>query len=89
VPAEAAEQIGADRMKEVIAIEVQGVDQRQRRIWSCHFRQRDGAVQCHDRTRRERHQVVVQLKNLPPVGLGGACGSTRRLPTGRIISRNG
>src|SRR6266540_610143 len=50
-PAQAAEQVGADGVEQVVALEVEAVDEGERRIRSLDLR--DRAVEGHDRARGE------------------------------------
>ncbi len=64
------EQVGAYRVEEIVAVEVlpiETIDECQRRSRSVDFGHRNRAVQRHDGTGRERHQLVVELDDLPPV----------------------
>ena len=70
VAAQAPEQVGTDRVEQVIAIEIEAVDERERRMRSVDFGHGDRAVQRDDRARRDRHELVVELQDLPPVRRG-------------------
>jgi hypothetical protein len=56
--AHAPEQIGADRVEQVMAIET--IDERQRRRRSFDLGQRNRAVESHDRAWRNRQELVVK-----------------------------
>src|SRR5215211_832396 len=49
VAAEASQEIGADGVEEVVAVEVEAVDERERRVGPVDLGHRDGAVQRDDR----------------------------------------
>src|SRR5689334_3018491 len=54
-------------MKEVIRVQVQRVDKRERSGRAIHFGNRHRAVERHYRTWRQRQQLVVERENLPPI----------------------
>src|SRR5207302_424136 len=70
------QQIGADRVEQVVAGEVEIVDQRQRGCGAVDLGDRDRAVQRNDRTGGQCGELVVELQDLPPVrrGSGGGVG---------------
>ncbi len=74
--AQTSQQVGADGMEQVVAVEVEAVDEGERRIRSFDLGHRDRPVERDDRGRGERQQLVVQLQDLPPVG--GGRGAARR-----------
>ena len=56
------EQVGADGVEQVVALEGEAVDEAQRRVRPVDLGHRDGAVEGHDRARGERQQLVVELQ---------------------------
>src|SRR5919108_1090578 len=68
--AQAPQEVGADRMEQVIAVEVEVVDERQRRIRSLDLRHGDRPVESYYRARGDREELVVEREDLPPVGVG-------------------
>src|SRR6266851_5760627 len=70
IPAEPAEQIGADRVEEVVAVQVRGqvVHDHERGRRSVDFGERNGAVERDDRAGCDGQQLVVELQYLRPVG---------------------
>src|SRR5258706_395576 len=70
IPAEPAEQIGADRVEEVVAVQVRGqvVHHHERGRRPVDFGQRDGAVERDDGAGTYGEQLVVELQYLRPVG---------------------
>src|SRR5207237_3386478 len=70
-------------MKQVIAIEIESVDNSERRGGSLDLGHRNGAIQRDERAWHELEQLVVELKDLLPVrGAGG-----RRVAVGGIDRR--
>lgn len=69
-------------MEQVVAIEVEAVDDGERRRWSLDLGLRDRAVEGHDRARGKREELVVQLQDLPPV-----CGGRGRRVTVDSVDR--
>ena len=60
--AEPAQQVGADGVEEVVAVEVELVDERERGLRPVDLGDRDGAVERDDRARREREELVVERR---------------------------
>ncbi|MGH3787098.1 MAG: hypothetical protein ACRDRG_11225 [Pseudonocardiaceae bacterium] len=54
-------------MDEAVVTEVEAVDEGECRVGSLDLGHRDRAVQCHDRARGQRHELVIELQDLPPV----------------------
>ena len=84
VAPQSSEQVGADRMEQVVATKVEAINEGERSIGTLNLRDRDCAIERHDRARRQRQELVVQLQDLPPVGVRrGRCvavdGVDRRL----------
>src|SRR5579863_6980834 len=69
--AEAAQQVGPGRVVQVVAVQVQRVDLRERGGGAVGLGQRDRAVERHHRGGRQGEQLVVQGKDLRPVGPRG------------------
>jgi hypothetical protein len=71
VAAEAAQQVGAGRVEQVVAVQprrTQVVHRRQARRRAADLGQRDGAVERDDRRGRERVELVVERQDGGPVG---------------------
>ena len=56
-------------MKEVVVVEVQLVDERERGVGAAQFGDGDGVVECDDGCRGDREEVVVEGDDLRPVGV--------------------
>src|SRR5438105_4433943 len=68
----AAKQVGVDDMEHGILVELELLDDRQRRVGSLDLGHRDRPVDRDDRRRREQLQLVVEREDLSPVRfLGG------------------
>ena len=72
VAVEANEQLGAGGVEQVIGVEVEGVDDGERRRRTFDLGEGDRAVERDDGVRGDREELVVELENLAPVGCG--CG---------------
>src|SRR5581483_634259 len=80
VAAEAAQQVGADGVEQVVAVQVQFVDQVERAARAVDLGDRDRAVQRDDWGGRVREQLVVEREDLGPVGVrGGRCVAVHRV----------
>src|SRR5438309_8479808 len=62
-----AEQVGADRVIEVVALEVQRVHQAEGGVRTLHLGEGHRAIQLYHRARGHDHELVVELEDLPPV----------------------
>ena len=71
-----AEQVGADGVEQVVAVERQAVDERERRRRPLDLGDRDRAVERDDRRRREREQLVVELHDLRASRSSAAVGAS-------------
>ena len=68
--ARGAQQIGADGVEQVVALERQGIETASAGAGTVDLGERDGAVQRRRRgPRGERDQLVVEREDLPPVGV--------------------
>src|SRR4029077_19233068 len=56
---------------QVVALEIEAIQNFQRRLGTFDLGDRDGAVQRHDCARRHRQELIIELQDLPPVGGGG------------------
>jgi hypothetical protein len=70
VAAEAAEQVGPDRVEQVVAVQLQAVHQGERGGRALDLGHRDGPVEGHHRARGHGQELVVEGDDLPPVGVG-------------------
>src|ERR1700730_4116434 len=77
VAAKPAQHIRSDGVEEVIVFEVQTLEQCQCGVRSLVPEMCDGAIYHHDWTRSNDHELVVELKNLPPVSV--RCGRGIRM----------
>src|SRR6185437_7885464 len=69
VAAEAAQQVGPHGVEEVVVIEVELIYRGERLIWPVHLGYGYGAIERRYRARCECHELIIQLEDLPPVGL--------------------
>jgi kynurenine formamidase len=83
VSAHAPKQIGANGVKQIVRLERQIIDDAQCRIASFDFCNGNRAVEGNNRTRPARHELIVQLQNLPPIRLV----SSRRIAVYRVDRR--
>src|SRR3954471_5886702 len=70
VAAQAPQEVGADGVEYVVAVEVERVHQREGGAGAAELGHRHGAVECDDGARGERQQLVVERDDLAPVGVG-------------------
>jgi hypothetical protein len=77
-PAEAAEEVGARDVQQVVLpevrVEVEGVEEGEARIRALRERDRDRAVEVDDRCRRHPAEVLVESHDAGEVGGGGGRG---------------
>src|SRR5262249_51642244 len=64
---ESPQQIRARRVKQVVLLQVQLVNQRERHRGTVDFADRHRAIECYDWRRRDGEQLVVQGHNLRPI----------------------
>ena len=69
VPASAPQQIGADRVVVLVAVELQCVDELQGGCRTVDLGESNGSVQCDDRRGVQREQLVIEHEDLRPVGV--------------------
>jgi hypothetical protein len=62
VPANAPEQVGADRVEKVIALEIEAVEESERRIRPFDLCHGNRAVEGHDRAWRDRQELISGFK---------------------------
>src|SRR5712691_1271694 len=74
--AEPPKQIGSGGVEGLVVVQVQFVDQSERRRGALNLADRDGSVEGNDRRGGDGKQLVVQGDDLRPVGLF-ECGSVR------------
>ena len=74
VASQPAKQVRTDRVKQVIAVELQSIDYLESRSGPDHLGHRDGPVQGHDRPRGERRELVIEREDLSPIGVLGTAG---------------
>ena len=65
--AQPAQQIGANRVKQVVPRQGERVHHRERRLGTCHLGVSDGPVQGDDGSWRIREQLIVQRQDPAPV----------------------
>src|SRR5690606_41945781 len=77
--AQAVQQVGADRVEQVVAVQVQRVDQGEGRGGAVYLGDGHGAVEGGDRAAVEGRQLAVEGEDLAPVGVrrGGGVGVHR------------
>src|SRR5882672_6039433 len=80
---EPPQQVGANRMEQVVRTEIQSVDQCERRMRSLNFGDSDGAIESNHGTRRQQEKTVVQLEDVRPVRFRGR----RRLAVNHVDRR--
>jgi hypothetical protein len=80
----AHEELRARRVEQVVRVEVERVDDRERRLRAFELRERNRAVERDDRVRGDSEQLVVQLEDLTPVGLRGGRGVAVHGVDGRL-----
>ncbi len=59
VAPQSSEQIGANRMEQVVATKVEAINEGERSMGTINLRDRDCAIERHDRAWRQRQEVVV------------------------------
>src|SRR5437588_2110903 len=72
IAAPPAEQVGTEGGIEVVTLAVQRVDQAKRGVRTLHLGEGYRAIQLYNRARSHDQELVVELEDLPPIGLGGA-----------------
>jgi hypothetical protein len=68
--AQPPQQVGADRVEQVVPVQVQLVYEGQRGGWAVQFGHCHRPVERHHRARRDDQQLVVEAQDLVPVGRG-------------------
>ena len=54
-------------MAQMILRQINCIDQLQRMLNAVYFRHSYSPIQCNNRVRRNGHELIVELQNLPPI----------------------